>query len=302
MFLSEAPCAIARTLTPSRTERAEHFRGNAVRAGHAIADDREDAATDVDFDALDLPFTQFAVERLTHDSFGARSFGVGDREADGMFRAALRDQDHGDAVITQRAEQTMRGAGTPIMPAPSRLISAILSMLVMPFTAICDVGFSQISEPAFSGAKVLRIQIGMLFTHRRRHGLRMDHLGAEVRQLHRFVIRERVDDLGIGHEARIGAEHAIDVGPDVNLFGVEQRAEDRAGEVAAVTAERRLQAVRIAGDEAGDDQRRRIGRRDAVHVRLRNIPANRGTEAGPHSTETTSRASTHCTEPGRRPR
>ena len=90
---------------------------------------------------------------------------------------------------------------------------------------------------------------------RRRHRLRMDHLGAEVRQLHRFLVGERVDDRRVGNQARIGAEHAIDVGPDVDLVGVEQAADDRGGEVAAVAAERRLKAGRIARDEAGDDQR-----------------------------------------------
>ena len=36
-------------------------------------------------------------------------------------------------------------------------------MLVMPLTACADVGFAQISVPAFSGANVLRIQIGIPF-------------------------------------------------------------------------------------------------------------------------------------------
>ena len=52
--------------------------------------------------------------------------------------------------------------GTPIMPAPSRLTSATCSMLVMPLTGSIESGWAQISVPAFSGAKVLRIQIGML--------------------------------------------------------------------------------------------------------------------------------------------
>ena len=51
--------------------------------------------------------------------------------------------------------------GTPIMPVPSRLTSATRSILVMPFTGSCEAGCAQISEPALSGAKVLRIQIGM---------------------------------------------------------------------------------------------------------------------------------------------
>ena len=49
-----------------------------------------------------------------------------------------------------------------------------------------------------------------------------------------------------GHAARIGAQHAVDVGPDVDLVGVEQRAEDRRREVAAVAAERGLQPLRVA--------------------------------------------------------
>ncbi len=51
--------------------------------------------------------------------------------------------------------------GTPIMPAPSRLMSATLSMLAMPFTGSFEVGCAQISVPGFSAAKVLRIQMGM---------------------------------------------------------------------------------------------------------------------------------------------
>ncbi len=51
--------------------------------------------------------------------------------------------------------------GTPIMPAPSRLSSATFSMLVMPLTGWLLCGLAQINVPGFSGAKVLRIQIGM---------------------------------------------------------------------------------------------------------------------------------------------
>jgi hypothetical protein len=83
----------------------------------------------------------------------------------------------------------------------------------------------------------------------------VDDLGAEVRQLHGLVVGQRIDDLRVGHAARIGRQHAVDVGPDVDLRGIEQRAEDRAGEVAAVAAERGLHAAAVGGDEAGDDQR-----------------------------------------------
>ena len=51
--------------------------------------------------------------------------------------------------------------GTPIIPAPSRLISATSSIVVMPFTASDDVGRAQIRVAGLPGAKVLRIQMGI---------------------------------------------------------------------------------------------------------------------------------------------
>ncbi len=146
--------------------------------------------------------------------------------------------------------------GTPIMPAPSRLTRATSSMLVMPFTACLDSGFAQISVPAFSGAKVLRIQIGMLRADGRGHRLRMDHLGAEIRQLHRLVVRQRVDDGGVGHAARIGAQHAVHVGPDVDL--ARRRAASPKIEAEKSLPLRPSVVCRPRGsrrDEAGDDER-----------------------------------------------
>ena len=90
----------------------------------------------------------------------------------------------------------------------------------------------------------------------------MDDLGAEIREFHRLVVGQRVDHLGLRHEPRIGAQHAVHVGPDDDLAGVEQRAEDRGREVAAVAAERRLQSLGVGRDEAGDDQRAGEVRRD----------------------------------------
>ena len=51
--------------------------------------------------------------------------------------------------------------GTPIIPVPSRLTSATRSILVMPFTGSVEAGCAQMRVPTFSGAKVLRIQMGM---------------------------------------------------------------------------------------------------------------------------------------------
>ena len=78
-----------------------------------------------------------------------------------MLGAALRDEDHRDAFFAQRAEQAMRGAGhadhAGALDVHHRDVLDGGDALDRQF----GVGAAQISEPGFSGAKVLRIQIGM---------------------------------------------------------------------------------------------------------------------------------------------
>ena len=136
--------------------------------------------------------------------------------------------------------------GTPIMPAPSTFTIAMFSIEVMPFTGSLEVGLRADQRARLLGREGVADPDRDAAPHGRRHGLRMNDLGAEVRQLHGLVVRQRVDDLGIRHAARIGRQHAVDVGPDVDLGGVEQRAEDRTGEVAPVASKRRLHAASVA--------------------------------------------------------
>ena len=89
-------------------ERVEQLGGDARRAGHAVADDGEDAAVAGDVDPLDLSLPQLALERLAHDRCGALRLRLFQREADRMLGAALRDQRDRDAVLAQRAEQPLR--------------------------------------------------------------------------------------------------------------------------------------------------------------------------------------------------
>ena len=199
-----------------------------------------------------------------------------------MLRAPLRNQDHRDAVLAKRAEQPLRRA---------RNANHACAFDVDERHAI-DAGdalhgVNRIRRPGDERAGFLRRKRVLdpdrnPLLHRRRHRLRMDHLCAEVSQLHRLVVRERVDDGRIGHAARIGAEHAIDVGPDHNLLGVEQVAEDRRGEVAAVPSEGRLQAFGRPRDEAGDHERRvDLARNHLQGVGARVFPADAWPERTP---------------------
>ena len=45
----------------------------------------------------------------------------------------------------------------------------------------------------------------------------MKHLGAEIRQLGGLGERQVWDETGVLDDARIGAQHPVDVGPDLNL-------------------------------------------------------------------------------------
>ena len=86
---------------------------------------------------------------------------------------------------------------------------------------------------------------------RRRHGLRMHHLGAEIGQFAGLVVTEAVQLHRLGHHPRIGRQHPVHVGPDVQFIGVEQRGEDRPGVIAAVAAQGGDAVLAVTGDEAG---------------------------------------------------
>jgi hypothetical protein len=62
--------------------------------------------------------------------------------------------------------------------------------------------------------------------HRGEQGLRVQDLRAEIRQLGSFGERQMRYDLGVGDDPGIGGEHAVDVGPDLDLGRVDRRADE----------------------------------------------------------------------------
>ena len=77
----------------------------------------------------------------------------------------------------------------------------------------------------------------------------MENVGAKVREFPRFVVGNRVQALGPLHAARIGAEYAIDVGPDGDISRLRERTENCGGVIGTVTFERRRHALRRPRDE-----------------------------------------------------
>ncbi len=247
---------MARTLTPGDPERGEHLGGDARACPPCRRPPRRESPgrDRCRRSGSGLPRARARTRvRTTAAARSACSCGIAQQIECSELPCEMRMTE----MPSSRSAPNSRCAvpGTPIMPVPSRLTSATRSMLVMPFTGRSEAGCGADQRADLLGREGVADPDGDAALDRRRHGLRMDDLGAEVRELHRLVVGERVDHRGIGHAARIGRQHAVDVGPDVDLAGREQRAEDRGGEVAAVAAERGRHAAPVDGDEAGDDQR-----------------------------------------------
>ena len=125
--------------------------------------------------------------------------------------------------------------------------------------------------PGVLGLRELRMRTGMSFGDRREDGARVQHLRAEVRELGRLVEREALrHDARVRHQARIAGEHAVDVGPDLDLGGAERSAEERGRVVRPAAAERRGDAgarwrrrSRRARDMAGGQDRLDVRRPDS---------------------------------------
>ena len=201
-------------------ERVEHLGRDARRAGHAIADDGEDRQVRVDVDALDLAFLQLALEGPQHDRGGALGLLLRDGAADRVLGAALGDEDDRDALLAQRAEEPVRGAGHADHAGALEVDERHALDAGDALDRQLRVGLRADQRARPSAARRCCGSRWGCRPDRRRHGLRVNHLGAEVRQLHRLVVGERVDHRGIGHAPRIGRQHAVDVRPDVDLRGI----------------------------------------------------------------------------------
>ena len=60
----------------------------------------------------------------------------------------------------------------------------------------------------------------------RYHRVRMNHLGAEVGEFHRFLIADLIEHECIGYEAWVCAVDAVHVGPDFDASGTDTGADE----------------------------------------------------------------------------
>ena len=105
------------------------------------------------------------------------------------------------------------------------------------------------------------------------------HLRAERRELRRLIEANLLDESRTLHDARVGREHAIDVGPDLDGLGAQRGAEQRRTVVAAATSECRDDAAGRGADEPAD-HRRNPRREQRANDPLRRIGDELGLRLG----------------------
>ena len=207
----------------------------------------------------------------------------------------MRDEHHGNAGVAQSAEQSVGRAGNADHAGALEIHERNLIDAADAF----DGRHARARRRRDLRAGMRRVE-GIADPDRDaaadggRHRLRVDDLRAEIRELHGLAVRHLVDDLGLGHLARVAAHDAVDVGPDVDLVGIEQRTEDRRGVVAAVTAQRRRQTVLVRRYETGDDGDPVEGARDGGgELRPRQLPIRDGPHLGMLDDEHVARVQEH---------
>ena len=78
----------------------------------------------------------------------------------------------------------------------------------------------------------------------------MQNFGAEVGELHRFLIGHRLQQTRIRHLTRVAGINAVNVGPDFTAVGAQAGGQHRCGVVRAVTAQHHQFALFVTGGEA----------------------------------------------------
>ena len=161
MLRSDAPCAMARTLTPelpSAPNSLAAMPGVPAMPSPTTARMLQSRVTSTRW----ICPCRISLSKASRTTAAARSASAW-ASAKQIECSELPCEISATEMPCSRSAPNSRWAvpGTPIMPVPSTLISAIRSMLVIPLTGCADAGSAQMSVPGFSGANVLRIQIGM---------------------------------------------------------------------------------------------------------------------------------------------
>ena len=204
------------------SQRGKKFRRDATQRAHTIANDRDDRQTLSHRQRLQQAFFQFEIEFILHGALRTRAVALRDAEADAIFRRGLGDQHHRDSRARHHGKNSRRHPHHAFHPRAGDAKHRHVIEVRNPF-------YRQIVIiTAGTDKRAGRLWIAGIFNQardlelgNRGNGARVQHFSAEVRKLHRFLIRHRLQQSGVGYLARIAGIYAIDIGPDLTTIGAQ---------------------------------------------------------------------------------
>ena len=250
MLRSDAPCAMALMLMFWRPSDVEHLPRDAGTAFHALADHRQIAWSSLTSIRIDCSWnSNWNSWRIA--SIARLRVLAPDGKADRVFRRRLRDQHDVDAARSERAEHPAGHARHADHARPAQRQQRQIADRGDPLGQL-PVGsaFARNQRARRRGVERVLDEDRNALRDGGRDGGRVQHLGAEVRQLHRLFVGHRRQHERCRHHPWVGAQHAVDVGPDLDDRCAERRADDRGAVVRSVAADGRRLAVVGCADES----------------------------------------------------
>ena len=244
-------------VAPQRTEKPSRDAGRML---HVLAHDRDRGQIGLLLDPVDLSHGDFLSELGREHLDRHRSVGVADADRRRILGSRLRDEEHADARLGQRLEYPVIDADHANHAQSLNRNQAGIVDRRNPLDCPAGVLHMLARDERAGRIEIERIldddrNIPVVGGENRR---RIDHLRAEIAQLHRLDIAQTLDHVGVVDHFRVGGHEAVDVGPDFEHRGVEGRGENRRRIVRPPAAEiRSVPARQIARDEAGHDHRAR---------------------------------------------
>ena len=186
---------------------------------------------------------------------GACQFGlsVSYTDGNGVLGRSLRNQEHADAVLGQRTEQTVvhsddthhaqtgHGNQTRIVDGRDTL-DGLREMVGL----LLDDGSRSVRIE-----RILDENRNILVAHRI-DSRRINHLRAEVTELHRLHVAQFRYRISRTDDARVGRHEAVHIGPDFKDIGFQRGRNDGSGIIGTSPAQvRNLTGILVAGNESG---------------------------------------------------
>ncbi len=222
MERSELPCAMATTFTRACAKRCEEFRRHAFLFAHAVTDQADDRHIGIDAERIEQMRQQLQFEFGFQGAARALQVLFGDAETDRELGRGLGDQVDRDLLARHRREYPRCHADHALQTRPG---DGDQGQMLQAGNAF-DQSRVALRADARTGRR--RIQgvldvAGNAGLRQRADGFRMQDLGTEIRQFHGFGITELLDQFGVFDLTRIGAVHAVDIGPDFAGTGARRR-------------------------------------------------------------------------------